>query len=224
MVRQFTPKNEQLFKKWPSFIYDGMLMQRFQSKITVVDQIKNDLNYVQTYTIQQDDVRPDIVARKFYGNPDYDWLILTLNTVIDPFFDWPMNEEKFFQFIQDKYKKPNQTGFEYANQNIYNYLQVREKADISTSLYDSLPIELKKYWTPKQNNQNTIISYNYNYQNFQLSPEGYNNLTVEEKLYWQSQSFYDMENEKNNNNKIILLVRRNFIPRIVSQHNKLINS
>jgi hypothetical protein len=224
MSRFINPSN-QLFKNWPIIRYNGTAIQRFQSKIAIVDAIRGDPFICQFYTIQQSDKRPDIVSRRMYGTPEYDWLILTLNVTIDPFFEWPMDNLTFEQFIEDKYKTSNQSGFVYARATTYNYIQLKQLSSNTLSIqqYNNLAPELQKYWKPIDNNEGTI-NYAYNYVGYELSKGGYDSLSSAEKQYWSEQSYYDYEIQKNNNNKVISLISPSYISRVVDQHSTLIRT
>lgn len=54
------------------------------------------------YTIR-DGVRPDILATKYYGNPNETWAIFYANDIFDPRFDWPLDDKQFYAYIKSKY-------------------------------------------------------------------------------------------------------------------------
>ena len=54
------------------------------------------------YFVSEGD-RPDVVAEKFYDDPDIDWIILLTNRIIDPHFEWHLTYQEFNAFIKKKY-------------------------------------------------------------------------------------------------------------------------
>ena len=50
---------------------------------------------------------PEIVADKFYNESYYHWVILIVNNIIDPRFDWPMRNAELRTFIKRKYDIEN---------------------------------------------------------------------------------------------------------------------
>jgi len=54
------------------------------------------------YIIKEND-RPDTIAHKFYGKSDLHWLVLLFNEIIDPYFDWPLNDKALTYYINNKY-------------------------------------------------------------------------------------------------------------------------
>ena len=54
------------------------------------------------YQIQEQD-RPDIIAELYYQDSTLDWLILIVNDIIDPHFEWPKEQYSLDKFIRQKY-------------------------------------------------------------------------------------------------------------------------
>lgn len=54
------------------------------------------------YVISDND-KPEILAEKLYGNPDAYWIILYANNMVDPQYDWPLNNKDFSNYIVGKY-------------------------------------------------------------------------------------------------------------------------
>ena len=46
---------------------------------------------------------PEDIAFKWFGDPEYHWVILTTNNITDRFYQWPMTQPQFQNFIEDKY-------------------------------------------------------------------------------------------------------------------------
>ena len=55
-----------------------------------------------TYRIQESE-RADTIAAKFYGSSQYVWLIFLANNMRD-WYDWPMSNEEFENYIAKKYE------------------------------------------------------------------------------------------------------------------------
>jgi hypothetical protein len=46
---------------------------------------------------------PEDVAFKYYGDAQYHWVILITNNITDRFYQWPMTQPDFEDFLTDKY-------------------------------------------------------------------------------------------------------------------------
>ena len=51
----------------------------------------------------RDGEKPEDVAVKWFGDPEYHWVILMTNNITDRFYEWPMTQPQFQNFIEDKY-------------------------------------------------------------------------------------------------------------------------
>ena len=47
--------------------------------------------------------KPEDVAYKWFGDAQLHWVILMTNNVLDRYYDWPMNQAQFAEFLTDKY-------------------------------------------------------------------------------------------------------------------------
>ena len=55
----------------------------------------------------KDGEKPEDVAFKWFGDPELHWVILMTNNVTDRFYQWPMNDAQFAEFLADKYSNPD---------------------------------------------------------------------------------------------------------------------
>ena len=74
------------------------IMKRVKFKPSVLEDISN---YYPYYVKEGE--RPDIIANEQYGNIGYAYLILLVNDIYDPNFDWPLSSQIFEKYIINKY-------------------------------------------------------------------------------------------------------------------------
>ena len=55
------------------------------------------------YTIE-DGETPEIVSDKFFGTSNLHWVLLLMNEIIDPYFQWPMSEATLNDYVDKKYE------------------------------------------------------------------------------------------------------------------------
>jgi len=67
----------------------------------LVQKVKETVGAFHDYVVQ-DGERPDTVATKLYGSPDFTWVVLIMNNFLT-LFDWPLTEYEFNRFIDAKY-------------------------------------------------------------------------------------------------------------------------
>lgn len=69
--------------------------------VIVIEKVKAQITAFHPYVIQ-DGERPDSVATKVYGSPDFTWVILIVNNIMS-LYDWPLTEAEFNRYIVEKY-------------------------------------------------------------------------------------------------------------------------
>jgi hypothetical protein len=89
-------------------------------RIKMRDILINDYLVFYTYQIKENDT-PEIIADKLYGSSQYHWLVLLANNIVDPVYDWPMNQDDLIATIQKKYSTSIRDGLVYAYQTVDHY-------------------------------------------------------------------------------------------------------
>ena len=74
------------------------IMSRVRFKPSVIENITD----YYPYKVLEGE-RPDIVSYKKYGTVAYSYLILLINDIIDPLFDWPLPSRQFENYIIEQY-------------------------------------------------------------------------------------------------------------------------
>ena len=100
------------FSKFPlvDYIYknnDGVFKRKLATNILkrvgFNPLSKKDKDHFVTYYIK-DRETPEIIADKLYGNPEFHWLVLLYNNIVNPYKDWPMDSFALEKYIDNKYK------------------------------------------------------------------------------------------------------------------------
>ena len=72
------------------------------TRVKIRDEIFQNLMYFEKYIIVADE-RPDNIARSFYGEAEYDWLVLLSNNILNFYEEWPLTQKSFDEFLIEKY-------------------------------------------------------------------------------------------------------------------------
>lgn len=59
-------------------------------------------SYLVPYQILEGET-PEIVSKKFYNSTQYHWIVLYLNNITDPRFDWPLSDYNLQKMIYENY-------------------------------------------------------------------------------------------------------------------------
>ena len=81
-----------------SFLSVTNIMKSVRFKPSILEDI---IDYYPYYVKEGE--RPDIIAHAQYGNIGYAYLIMLVNDIYDPNFDWPLSAQIFEKFIINKY-------------------------------------------------------------------------------------------------------------------------
>lgn len=96
------------FERFPTTYYtldDQKTVQIVRNiflRIAINDTIKSNLSLIDEYDIVDGDT-PEIVSHKFYRNSQYHWLILHMNDILDPRYDWPLTSNNLVKYCESKY-------------------------------------------------------------------------------------------------------------------------
>lgn len=139
----------QHFEFYPRIEYSGEKLVNMLVRGKIRDHIlKQNVLYYE-YTVQ-DGQRPDIIATKYYGNPNFTWAIFYANNIFDPLHEWPLNSEDFDKHVKKKYG-----SLESAKTTVHHYL-LDDKFIIDKFTYDDPSIEFSR--------KKIITNYDYEFQ------------------------------------------------------------
>ena len=85
-----------------SSVYDYQVVKNFFKRAVLRDDIFNDITNFTKYSVEGDE-RADQVAYDFYGDSGLDWVILTTNNIIHVRDEWPMGQQDFLTYLNEKY-------------------------------------------------------------------------------------------------------------------------
>lgn len=88
-----------------------VLTKNLFRRVKVREDVYNSLTSFVKYEIP-DGYRPDNAANDLYGNPDYDWIIITTANIIHLRDEWPLSNYHLYNYAENKYKGDlNRTRF-----------------------------------------------------------------------------------------------------------------
>ena len=101
------------FEKFPLYEYDVQATQNrtlitdIMRRVNLKANVKVNTLVFDEYTVH-DGETPDIVATKYYDNPEYHWVIITVNNITNR-HDWAMDQVSLTNYVNDKYSNPDAT-------------------------------------------------------------------------------------------------------------------
>ena len=74
-------------------------------RVKIRDKLANNVTLFDKYDVIEGE-KPEDVAYKAYGDADYFWVVTLVNNIVNRFYDWPLDEYVFQQYVKDKYDNP----------------------------------------------------------------------------------------------------------------------
>jgi len=163
---------------------------------------KNNSAVYYEYDVQDSDT-PEIIANKFYGSPERHWAVLMINDIVDPQFDWPLDQRTIISYMNEKYSanaSVGQSGVNWAQANIHSYYKVETRTSNSTGaeLQSKLEIDANTY-------ANVAA-------------------TTTIKVSKENKSYYDYEVEENESKRTIKLLKPEFVSSIEEEIKIIFNT
>ena len=101
------------FSRFPLFAYDikndnnYKLLPDILRRVKLRATIKSGGMLFDKYDVKEGE-KPEDVAYKWFGDAELHWVILMTNNITDRYYEWPMNQVQFAEFLTDKYGAGNE--------------------------------------------------------------------------------------------------------------------
>ena len=101
----------QYFETFPKRLYDmantgnPKLVTDIFRRMKVRDSIKDNAALFATYNVVPGDT-PEMIAYKHFGSTEFFWVICLMNNITDRFYDWPLTDQAFEEYVKQKYENP----------------------------------------------------------------------------------------------------------------------
>ena len=139
------------FENFPTVNYDGVKLRNIILKSKIISDVLGKVQVMHPYVIN-DGERADTIAFDYYGDSELYWLVYMSNSIVDPYYDWPMNQAEFQAYIIKKYGsiETAMTTVRYWSRPVTNYYMTPETKNLLP------PEDLMGWATP---------IYQYDYEN-----------------------------------------------------------
>ena len=188
------------------------------ARFSFEESLKDNSTVFYTYDLKEGDT-PEIVASKYYGNPEKHWIILLFNNIIDAQFDWPLDGRSLNEFVDRKYSVPqyadtantSDSGLAWAKTTAYSYFKVITETTQDKISITKLEVDANTYAN------DTIMQTGTN-EDYRLQDGTIVNIVIskEEKTY------FDYELEKNEDKRKIKLLKPEFVATVEKDFKKAV--
>ena len=101
------------FSKFPLMAYDikgdkkYKLLPNILRRVKLRSGLRSGAFMFDNYDVK-DGERPEDIAFKWFGDAEYHWVILMTNNITDRYYQWPLTQPQFQEYIKDKYGAGNE--------------------------------------------------------------------------------------------------------------------
>jgi len=90
----------------PKLEYNGVLISDITHRFTLADGVEKYKGFYSKSLIEQHQT-PEAVSHALYGTTDYWWILLAINNVMDPLYDWVMLDSEVHAYTEKLYDDIN---------------------------------------------------------------------------------------------------------------------
>lgn len=207
------------FQHFPLVRYANTYARNITSRVALTEELIKERYNFYPYELKSE-LRPDLLSHYYYSSSYYDWSLFATNSIIDPYYQWYVNDENLIKLIESKYGSLSN-----ATNKIHHW-EVNWLGDdtvITVSQYNALTVNLstkvnqKKYWSPIVGDNNSVIGYRRKRLELnvttnkiiELDPtfSSGNSFTTDEKIYQTSGSVISASGFVEFSNSSIVLLK-----------------
>ena len=118
------------FESFPKIFYDSVgqgnpkVVTNLLRRVAIRAKVKTNTMLYDTYDVKSGET-PEIIADKLYQDPELHWIVMLVNNITDRYHQWPMKEQQFNTFLNEKNDNPD---------GVHHYEISQESGDTSTKI------------------------------------------------------------------------------------------
>ena len=162
------------FEKFPKITYNNSSCVNITERVSLLRSLANNALVFYPYDLSSGE-RADTFANRYYSNSYYSWILYLGNNIVDPYYQYYLDQEDFNRFLMKKYGSLAiaQTKVKYWENN-WRY----DSDAISISSYDDFPGIVQNYYEANYDNYGNISSYSRKQANTILNTNFVYNFTI----------------------------------------------
>jgi hypothetical protein len=188
------------------------------ARFSFEESLKDNSTVFYTYDLKEGDT-PEIVASKYYGNPEKHWIILLFNNIIDAQFDWPLDGRSLNEFVDRKYSSSqyadtantSNSGLTWAKTNNHSYYKI-----ITETTQDK--VSVIKLQVDEITYANNTLMENGTNESYRLDDGTSVNVVITK----EPKTYFDYELEENENKRKIKLLKQEYVATVEKDFKKAV--
>jgi hypothetical protein len=192
------------------------VLTNITSRFGFEQSFKDNTSVFYEYEVRDGDT-PEIIANKIYGDSEKHWVILSLNDIVDPNYDWPLEQRTLVRFIDKKYTANadtanGQSGLVWSKSNIKEYYKIE-----TTTHNASETITINRYQVDANTYANVSVSTT---PSFELEDGSFIDIAVTK----ETKTFYDFEIDENEKKRSIKILKPEFVFAVEQEFRRVISN
>jgi hypothetical protein len=190
------------------------VVTNIMSKFSFEPDFKNNSVVYYQYAVT-DGETPEMLAHKIYGSSERHWVILSMNDIVNPLIDWPLEQNSLIGMIDKKYESYANTangftGLEWARENIHSYYKeiIQTSGETGEKFNDIIQIDSDTF----ANVSNADSTYTL-----------HNGKTIRIDTIKYNKTYYEYEVEQNDNKRLIKILKPEFVQTVEDEFRKVFN-
>ncbi len=90
------------FSSFSNILYESKSAVDISKRVAFFGDLVSNDDFWFNYSLSHGEL-PEHVASDFYGDPNYHWVLLLINNIIDPLYDWYLTDTELSTFTESKY-------------------------------------------------------------------------------------------------------------------------
>ena len=86
------------------------MMKDITVRTRIIEEMLDKKALYHFYTVS-DESSPDDIATELYGDPQFHWVVLLSNDIVDPRMDWVWPESRVVRYTYEKYKEQDEIDY-----------------------------------------------------------------------------------------------------------------
>jgi hypothetical protein len=192
------------------------LLTNITSRFGFEQSFKENTSIFYEYEVRDGDT-PEIIANKIYGDSEKHWVILNYNNIVDPNYDWPLEQRTLVRFVDEKYTANadtanGQSGLVWSKSNIKEYYTIE-----TTTHNASETITVNKY----QVDANTFANVTPSFTPSVALQDG---SFIDVEVSKETKTYYDFEIEDNEKKRRIKILKPEFVFAVDQEFRRVISN
>jgi len=241
------------FNKFPVVRYDmenkrysyqnNQIVTNVLFRIGIIREVLTNISSYYEYTVR-DDEKPEVLADKFYNDPEGHWVILYANDIFDPQYDWPLDSKSFNKYLADKYSSQAEADLgagisdfrvvdwtrDTTNINsVHHYEKIVTRENNVSGINDEKRVEINrsKLWAVAGVEIPFEVYIEMPEDDFKVfnfsDPNSANNMgvTITQNTTKAAITYYDYEDDLNEKKRNIKVIKKQYYSQIVDEFNTL---